>query len=283
MDFVAVDVETANPDFSSICSVGLVVFRAGVIVASYSVLINPESDFDPINVSIHGISADHVAGRPNFREAYPFIAKAFANSVVVHHSHFDRVALCRAAAKYGFDALECSWLDTARVARRAWERYRDSGYGLAGLAADFGLEFKHHDATEDARVAGLLLLRALAETGLGLDEWIIRAQAPISSEAGGRISRIGSPDGPLAGEVVVFTGALAIPRRSAADCAASAGCDVTDRVTEKTTMLVVGDQDIQRLSGHEKSAKHRAAEKLIQRGAQIRVVGESDFKALVGI
>jgi DNA polymerase III subunit epsilon len=46
-------------------------------------------------------------------------------------------------------------------------------------------------------------------------------------------------------------------------------------------MLVVGDQDIAKLAGHEKSSKHRKAEELIAKGTPIRILKESDFKELV--
>ena len=63
--------------------------------------------------------------------------------------------------------------------------------------------------------------------------------------------------------------------------AAEAGCDVASSVTRKTTLLVVGDQDIRRLAGHKKSSKHRKAETLIQKGQPIRILGESDFFSLI--
>jgi DNA polymerase-3 subunit epsilon len=93
--------------------------------------------------------------------------------------------------------------------------------------------------------------------------------------------RIGNPEGPFAGETVVFTGALVITRREAADLAAGAGCDVADGVTKATTLLVVGDQDIRKLAGQEKSSKHRKAEALIAKGQAIRILGESDFQRIV--
>src|SRR5690606_18200064 len=106
-----------------------------------------------------------------------------------------------------------------------------------------------------------------------LDGVLKRARLPIdisSSDALGRISREGNPEGSLHGEVVAFTGALQIPRREAADLAASAGCEVAPGVTKKTTILVVGDVDVTRLAGHEKSTKHRKAEQLVTQGAPIR-------------
>ena len=62
---------------------------------------------------------------------------------------------------------------------------------------------------------------------------------------------------------------------------ALAGCDVADSVTKKTTILVVGDQDLRYTRGQEKSTKHRKAEHMIAKGAPIRIVGESDFLLMV--
>jgi hypothetical protein len=45
--------------------------------------------------------------------------------------------------------------------------------------------------------------------------------------------------------------------------------------------LVVGDQVINQLAGHEKSSKHRKAEELIAKGQPIRILGESDFRELL--
>ncbi len=100
---------------------------------------------------------------------------------------------------------------------------------------------------------------------------------------GGGIACEGNQEGPLYGEVLVFTGALTIPRREAADMAARIGCTVADAVNKKTTLLVVGDQDIRKLAGQEKSTKHRKAEELIMKGQSIRIFRETDFKELVSL
>ena len=49
------------------------------------------------------------------------------------------------------------------------------------------------------------------------------------------------------------------------------------------TMLVVGTQDSSRLNGYEKSGKHRKAESLIEKGADIQILSESDFSELIGL
>ena len=156
-----------------------------------------------------------------------------------------------------------------------------SGYGLSNVAAHFGIQYRSHNALEDAKCAGEILLRAIAETGLTAEGWRERAQQPIHGSAYYSVERDGKPDGPLFGEVLVFTGTLFLSRREAADAAAAAGCRVETGVTKHTTLLVVGDQDVRKLAGHEKSSKHRKAEKLIADGQPIRILCESDFKQMV--
>jgi hypothetical protein len=156
------------------------------------------------------------------------------------------------------------------------------GYGIARLASEFEIRFTHHDAAEDARAAGLLMLRAIADTGYGLEDWLKRVDLTISAQVPGRFASDGDPSGALAGETVVFTGKLEIPRGIAAKAATEMGCNVADIVNKRTTILVVGDQDLRRTNGNEKSSKHRKAEEMIATGAPIRIVGESDFMLMVG-
>ena len=282
--FVAVDVETANADMASICQIGVVTFENGRVVDRWGSLVNPQDYFDDLNVSIHGIHEHDVQNAPTFLDVSMRLREAFTDRVVVSHMPFDRVAIAKACSKYNLSSIECTWLDTARVARRAWPRVSRQGYGLASIASWLEIEFNHHDAEEDARAAGLVLLRAITDSGLGVDDWVVRATKPIGSSgtpSSATVKRTGNPDGPLAGEVVVFTGALSIPRREAADLAATAGCDVAATVGKKVTLLVVGDHDVRKLAGHEKSSKHRKAESMIQEGQPIRIIKESDFQSLV--
>lgn len=79
----------------------------------------------------------------------------------------------------------------------------------------------------------------------------------------------------------MFTGALEIPRREAANLAASIGCSVAANVTKKTSLLVIGDQDVWKLAGKVKSSKHLKAEQLISKGQKIRIIKENDFRELV--
>lgn len=284
MDFVAIDVETANPDLASICQVGVVTFRDAKPSHTFQALVNPEDEFSPVNVSIHGIDEASVSGCGTFPVAMESVRPLLSGKIVVSHTAFDRLSLARAIEKYQVPTIECRWLDTANVVRRTWKQFAKSGYSLANVAAWCGIEFVHHRADEDARVAGEILVRAVAETGLSVEDWLVRTQQPIDpASASSRTRRVGNPQGPLVGEVVVFTGALTIPRGKAIDLAASAGCDVEPSVTRKTTLLVVGDQDLRSLAGHQKSAKHRKAESLILAGQPLQILGETDFVSILDV
>lgn len=284
MKFVAVDVETANPDMGSICSIGAATFNDGQVTDEWYSLINPDDDFSRTNVSIHGIDKQHVKDAPSFALALPELSLRLDGAIVVTHTHFDRVALHQASARWDVALPSCVWLDSSRVVRRTWEECAHRGYGLADVCRKIGYAFNHHNALEDAKAAGHVLLAAMAETDLDLDALLQRVNQPINLSgmiAKAKIFRDGNPDGPLSGEVVVFTGALQIPRRDAADLAAAAGCDVIPTVTKKATLIVVGDTDARVLAGHEKSSKHRKAEELIAQGQPLRIIRETDFLELI--
>ncbi|MVW72161.1 exonuclease domain-containing protein [Bordetella sp. 15P40C-2] len=282
--FAAIDVEIANPRLASICQIGVTEFKGGELVDQWVTLVNPEDYFDPINVAIHGIDESMVAEAPVFRDAVSSLVPRLEGKVVTAHTSFDRSALLRAFEACGGTPFVCKWLDSSRVARLTWPTVASKGYGLANLAAMLGIEFRHHDALEDSRVAGLILLRALQESGQSLDWWLDRVhqRSSPSSVGGAPIAQLGNPLGPFSGEVIAFTGQLSMTRADAAKAAASVGCEVGESVNRKTTILVVGDQDITRLAGKTKSSKHLKAEQLVSKGMGIRIVGESDFLSMLG-
>jgi hypothetical protein len=89
-DFIALDVETANADSASICSIGLVHFREGEVFKSLTILVDPEDQFDPINMSIHGITPEMVIGKPTMAKVFPVVAPYLSDVVIVHHKECKR-------------------------------------------------------------------------------------------------------------------------------------------------------------------------------------------------
>ena len=109
--------------------------------------------------------------------------------------------------------------------------------------------------------------------------WPMPITFDVSEEMGGSLSTgqrlaLRDPEG-------VMLAVLHVEEIWKPDLAAEAGCDVATTVGKRGTILVVGDQDVRKLAGHEKSSKHRRAESMIQEGQPIRIVRETDFRSLV--
>lgn len=180
ISFNAVDVETANTDTGSICQIGIASVVNGIVADQWKTLVNPERHFDPWNIRIHGITEDDVLGSPTLAEIRSELSLRLHGSVVVSHTGFDRGAFDRAMAQNRLEQLRVTWLDSAKIARRAWpDRYARRGYGLKSVARDLRIAFRHHDALEDARAAAEIVIHACAATGLDIEGWLRRVQRPI--------------------------------------------------------------------------------------------------------
>ncbi|AXJ11338.1 exonuclease domain-containing protein [Arthrobacter sp. PM3] len=92
-----------------------------------------------------------------------------------------------------------------------------------------------------------------------------------------------SPDHPLFGQTVVFTGELAIPRPEAKIRSAELGARPESRVTARTTVLVVGDGFVAAdLRSGRLTGKARRVLELHDRGQRIEVLSEGEFLQMVG-
>ncbi|WP_106610452.1 exonuclease domain-containing protein [Shimia abyssi] len=279
--FIALDVETANSDSSSICQIGLACVPVQGPVMSLGTLIDPETHFDSFNVNLHGIDAVRVQGQPNFEWFLSGFQELLSRQPLVQHSAFDKRAIESACHAYGLSVPDLTWHDSVTMARRAWPEFKgNGGHGLANLKVELGLEFQHHDAEEDARAAAQVVLLAEERTGLTLQD-LAAPKRKASRKFLATPSLEGRQDGPLHGHVACFTGSLSMSRTDAAKLAADAGVTVRNTVSGKTTLLVVGDQDLTLLNGHDKSSKHRRAEELSLQGQKIGIITESTFLAML--
>lgn len=283
MRYIVLDLETANADQASICQIGFVIIQDGRILSQTSQYIDPDDYFDPFNVSIHGIDEKKVAGQPRFEQYFDKLNNIIDGNIVVTHGPFDRNAIKRASERHNLTIPNTTWLDNQRVVRRTWPEFSQGGYALKNLTNHFGIPFRHHDALEDAIATATIFQLAMSHSGMNVEEWLIRSAQPITLESVSSITRDGDSAGPFYGQTIVFTGALNIPRRTAADEAARLGFHVAANVTKETNVICVGTQRKEKLSGYEKSAKHRKAESLFKEGTPISIIGEDDFLRLIGM
>lgn len=273
--FIALDVETANGWNGSICQIGLACVRHDGEIEAFGTLVDPGCPFESFNTRLHGIDAAAVKGMPTFSAVLEDLAPLLSRHTIVQHSNFDRGAIGAACREVGAPAPDWSWVDSVKIARLAWpELTGNGGHGLANLKSHLSLQFRHHDAVEDARAAALVVLGAEAHTGTPFHALLAPSRRPSARRAKPVVAA-GDEGAPLAGHIAVFTGALTISREHAARLAALGGITVAANVTLKTTLLIVGDQDIR--AGDAKSSKHRKAEEYAARGGPIRIIGETEF------
>jgi len=263
---------------------GFAVVRDGKIVDAFTEAVYTPHSFGWWQRENLSITEEAVKQAPTFLRVAGTIAHHMKGWVFSHTS-FDRFAVGRACAACHYSFDEATWLDSAQVVRRAWpDRYGKVGYGLKSVAGDFGITFEHHDAGEDARAVAEIIIRASVEHSIDVAGWAERVRKPIAGNASGKsggradLRRDGNVDGPLFGEVVVFTGGFDLPKAEQADLAAFAGCEIDSGITKKTTMVVVGDN---RFARGERSGKWQKAELLVKRGYPIRIMSESAFRELI--
>lgn len=89
MNFVAIDVETANADMASICQVGIAKYVNNKLVEEWSSLIDPEDYFDYFNIKVHGITEKNVVGSPIFPKVVDKLDYFLTENICVSHTHFE--------------------------------------------------------------------------------------------------------------------------------------------------------------------------------------------------
>lgn len=159
-DFIAIDVETANSEPSSICSIGAVKVVDGIIIDSRYSLISPEPNFfSASNVRIHGIKSDDTAGAHSFGTLWNEWAEWMAGfRLVAHNAAFDGRCIHAACRCYRIEPpenIEC----TLSAARKHVPRGMCASKSLDSLCEFFGIPLVgHHNALADAEACAKLAI-----------------------------------------------------------------------------------------------------------------------------
>ena len=161
-EFLALDVETASFRPGSICQIGVARFRLGEIVDSRSWLVRPRYSFNPANIRLHGIGPAAVREAGTWNDIYPELMSFMSGANIVSHTSFDRRSIFAACCSCALPMFSYRyWKDSCSLARSAWPN--ETSYSLPRLAQRFGIAYRPHDAQEDARVAGMLYIKATRE------------------------------------------------------------------------------------------------------------------------
>lgn len=168
LSFVGFDVETANPNWGSICQIGLVKIIDGEETERVSWLCQPPeqySAFEPGNVAIHGIRPEDVADAPGVRERIDQLVEFVGElPLVAHNAQFDASALHSACVATGRDVPPLIFACTLAQARAKKLGVRN--HRLPTLAEHFGTPLdNHHDACADAAACAGIMLGLAREAG----------------------------------------------------------------------------------------------------------------------
>ena len=287
MKFAVIDLENANEHRRSICQIGIARFNNGDCFDEWKTLINPNEAFGWKQKEIHKISEADIIEAPSLVDVSDQLSSYLASSVIVHYGLFDREAIVQAYHYHGIKLPKIRWLDAGRVVKRTWKDRSQKGWGLKDMTELLGIEFKHHDALEDAKAEAQVLFAAVEKSGIPLEDWETKAYEPITSHktregtsSKKKISWEGNPEGRLFGKTVVFTSGLSMIRDIAAQMAADAGCNVRGTVTNKTNWVIIGDDGLS-AAPEKRSIKHANALEKIEEGKELQILCESEFLAKI--
>ena len=157
-NFIAIDVETANFEPTSICSIGAVKVENGVIVDRRYSLVCPEPNYYTWRCrAVHGLSDEDTFDAPSFgtvwSEWQPWLE---GYRLIAHNAAFDSKCIRSACRVYGLDE-PCDWGCTLRAARAKIPRYVLPSKSLDSLCDFFALRLdNHHNALADAEACAKL-------------------------------------------------------------------------------------------------------------------------------
>ncbi|MEY8601945.1 exonuclease domain-containing protein [Staphylococcus shinii] len=296
MNFVALDLETANANRSSICAIGMVKVVDSKIIDTYYTLVNPETYFDGFNVYIHGIDEEDVKDSPIFSDIYDDLTSFIGNDYLVAHStRFDMYALGDCLNKYELPIWPNNYFCSQRISevlRRDLASYR-----LNDLVNQLGLDtFEHHNALEDAKASARILIHFSNNNELETIESFCdkynfkfgklnqNGFVKLHRSNATKISLDYSNVRPKLDSVfyeknICFTGKLhKYTRQEVAQIVTDIGANWSQNVTEKVDYLVIGNlENLEKARGYAETNKISKAKKNAAKGLPIQILSELEF------
>lgn len=157
--FAAIDFETANNERTSVCSVGIVVVRNGVVADSFYSLIKPEPEYyNYWCTQVHGITIDDTRDAPVFPEVWKQVEPLIEGMpLVAHNKAFDENCLKAVFRCYQMDYPDYTFLCTLQKSKRVWPC---GHHNLDIIAERCGYHLaNHHHALADAEACAAIALK----------------------------------------------------------------------------------------------------------------------------
>ena len=161
-DFAAIDFETANEQLSSVCSVGIVIVRNGIITDRFYSLIQPEPDhYNYSNTQVHGLSYEDTINAEVFPKVWKEIELLIDGlPLVAHNKGFDEACLKAVFKTYQMDYPDYIFYCTLAASRRQLKYLPN--HQLHTVAEDCGyILTDHHNALADAEACAEIAMQLL--------------------------------------------------------------------------------------------------------------------------
>ncbi len=150
--FIAIDVETANFEPTSICAIGAVKVVDGEIVDKRYSLVCPEPNYYSRRCTeVHGLTDDDTHDAPSFGDIWKSWQDWFGeNLFIAHNASFDSRCIRAACRAYCLDEPD-NWACTLIESRRKISKELLPSKSLDALCDFFDITLEnHHNALDDA-------------------------------------------------------------------------------------------------------------------------------------
>lgn len=182
LNFSAIDFETATSDYNSACSVAVVEVKDGVVADCYYTLIRPPRlCFLPFNIKIHGITPSMVKDEPDFAGIWDELRHRLEGKLIVaHNARFDMGVLKKCIETYGLPIPHFRYCCTVSISEKVWPDLYN--HKLDTVGKFLAVNFRHHNAFDDAKACAAIPLAAARETGANsIDELAARLNVKIKN------------------------------------------------------------------------------------------------------
>lgn len=297
MKICAFDVETANNQATSVCSIGIYLIEEGTIIDSFYSLVKPiPNEFLFHNVQIHHIKKQDVADAKTFAELWPDISWYFEESVLVAHAAgFDVGCMCALLKDAGLPMPSAMVADSVKMSRLIWPDLEN--HKLNTCAHAMNLDFNHHNAQDDAWVSAMIAIEFM-HTLQCLDmaeayqkcNWIL-GTVDASGYHSNLPVRQAKPEQPFTKpeqvddqnyfyqKKICFTTKLTVSRHEMKQCMINQGAFIMDDVVDVLDILVVNDETLQSLATSRKlTSKLRRALSFRKQGYPLEIMSEAQLR-----
>ncbi len=159
-DFAAIDFETANGHRSSVCSVGIVIVRNGVMTDKFYQLIKPEPNYYSwFCQEVHGLGHEDTDDAETFPTVWAKVAPLIEGlPLVAHNKMFDEGCLREVMQVYQMDWPGYKFYCTLQASRRKLRYLENHQLHTVAEACGYCLE-NHHHALADAEACAAIAIK----------------------------------------------------------------------------------------------------------------------------